>query len=318
MHYLLIQLLLLLAGSLMLTYGASFFISGASKVSVRFGVPKVMVGTTIVALGTSLPEFFVSFLSALKGIPDISIGNIVGSNICNIGLILGVSTLIRPIKVQSRLLSFEYPLLFLTPTLLLLFALNGVIGRFEASVFIMLLLVFIYGYSKKAMAVVVEKDVNSKHVGLPAIIVETTGGLVLLLVGSEIFIKAAVNIALLLGVSKLVVGLTLVALGTSLPEFASSIAAVLKKHEEIALGNVIGSNIINTFFIIGFTAFVRPLEVDNTLLIFDLPFMLFLTLLLFPVLKICRRMERGWGVFFIALYMLYIILAFHIRESLHF
>lgn len=313
MQYLLVQLLILFAGSLALTYGASFFISGASKISIRFGLPKVMVGATIVALGTSLPEFFVSFLSALKGIPDISIGNIVGSNICNIGLILGVSVLIRPIKTQSKLLLFEYPIFLLAPCLLLIFALNGVIGRLEALVFVILLIVFIYGYSRKAKAIIVDRNENTKSVKTIPIVVETIGGLVLLIGGSEAFIRSAVNIALFLGVSKLVVGLTLVALGTSLPEFASSVAAAFKKHEEIALGNVIGSNIINILFIIGTTALFKPLKADRTLLRFDLPFMLFLTVLLLPILKTSGRIGRKWGIFFVMLYITYVFLAFKIR-----
>ena len=300
---LLINILLLFMGAFLLTVGSNYFVEGASRVARRLGVSQLVIGATMVALGTSLPEFSVSFLSALKNMPSISIGNIVGSNICNICLILGFSSILRPVKTLRYLLRFEYPLLFLSSLLLFLFSLNGIIGRIEALCYVILLFCFLYFYYKKLPQEETEKD---KNISTKRAFIIAFFGLLALLAGSELFIKSAVFIARILGVSELVIGLSLVALGTSLPELASTIAAVLKQKEEIALGNVIGSNILNILFIVGMVSFIKPIKTEVQLIKLDIPYMIFVTILLFITLRFKDRIDRKTGALFVALYLLYI------------
>ena len=300
---LLTSILFLFIGAFLLTLGSNYFVDGASRVAKRLGVSQLVIGTTMVALGTSLPEFSVSFISALKDMPSLSIGNIVGSNICNICLILGFSSIIRPVKTLRYVLKFEYPVLFLSSLLLFLFSINGIIGRIEALSYIILLLYFLRFYYKKLPKEDFEKDknVSAKH----AFII-TIFGLLALLMGSELFIKSAVFIARILGVSELVIGLSLVALGTSLPELASTTAAVLKQKDEIALGNVIGSNILNILFIVGSVSFIKPIKTEVQLTELDIPYMIFVTILLFIILRFKERIDRKAGALFVVLYLLYI------------
>ncbi len=306
---LIINILLLIAGAILLTGGSNYFIEGAARIAKRLGISHLVIGATLVALGTSLPEFFVSFVSAIKNIPSISIGNIVGSNICNIALILGITALVRPLSTSSYVLKFEYPLLFITSLLLFIFSLNGIIGRWEAIIYIFMLVYFIRNYYKKLPQ---DDSLKDKNIDIYSSILLTVGGLLALLIGSELFIKAAVNIAKTLGVSELVIGLSLVALGTSLPELASTIAATLKRKEEIALGNVIGSNILNMLFIVGTVSFIKPIKTQLQLIKIDIPFMIGLTVLLFAVIKWKGKVDRRMGILFVILYFMYIIIIFKI------
>jgi len=297
------DLLFLAAGAVLLTGGSNYFIEGAARIAKRLGISHLVIGATLVALGTSLPEFFVSFVSAVKNMPSISIGNIVGSNICNIALILGTAAVIKPVSTTTQVLEFEYPLLFITSILLLLFSLNGVIGRWEALIYILMLAYFIQNYYRKLPQ---DDALKDKSVSISRSIAITVGGLIALLVGSELFIEAAVSIAKALGVSELVIALSLVALGTSLPELASTVAATLKSKEEIALGNVIGSNILNMLFIVGTVSLIKPIRTQAELVKVDIPFMIALTVFLFAIIKWRGKVDRKAGLVLVALYFIYI------------
>ncbi len=294
---------LLITGAALLTTGSNYFIEGAARVAKRLGISHLVIGATLVALGTSLPEFFVSFVSAVKNMPSISIGNIVGSNICNIALILGTAAVIRPVSTGSAVLKFEYPMLFAASVLLLVFSFNGVIGRWEALIYIVMLAYFIQNYYKKLPQ---DDTLKDKGISILRSLLLTAGGLAALLVGSELFVEAAVSIAKELGVSELVIGLSLVALGTSLPELASTVAAVLKSKEEMALGNVIGSNILNMLFIVGTVSLIKPIRTQAQLVEVDIPFMIALTVILFAIIKYRGKVDRKAGLTLVVLYFIYI------------
>ncbi len=307
MKGLLLQLIILAGGSLLLTLGANHFVEGASRIALRAKVSQLFIGITLVALGTSLPEFFVSLTAALKGSPDISIGNIVGSNICNIGLILGTAALIKPVQNPKSVLKFEFPLLAVVSVLLYIFCLNLTIGRTEGAVYLLLLVLFITYYILKAKKCPFEEEVVPReNVPLPKALFETVAGLAVLLVGSNLFIDSASNIARMLGISELVIGLSLVALGTSLPELASTLAAAVKGKSDIAVGNVIGSNLLNIAFIVGTVSLIKPISTKKEVLSFDIPFMLFITFLLFGIITLSKRTGRLAGAVLISLYIAYI------------
>ncbi len=304
---LLLQLLALAGGSLLLTFGANYFIEGAYAIALRAGVSQLFIGVTLVALGTSLPEFFVSLIALIKGSSDISLGNIVGSNICNVGLILGLSALVRPVKSTKSILRFEYPLMATASVLLLIFSLNGTLGRLEGLIYLSMLFLFIWYFAFKAKNVSdQELSQDEPKSSLPRAILVALGGLVALLIGSELFIKAAVNIARLLGISELIIGLSLVALGTSLPELASTLAAVIKGKDDIALGNVVGSNLLNIVFILGVLSSVRSVPVNPQIYRFDIPVMLILTASIFPFTKFYGRIPRIGGLLLFTVYVIYI------------
>ena len=304
---LLLQLLILAGGSLLLTLGANYFIEGAYAIALRAGVSQLFIGVTLVALGTSLPEFFVSLIALIKGSSDISLGNIVGSNICNVGLILGLSALVKPIRSTKSILRFEYPLMATASVLLLIFSLNGTVGRLEGLIYLLMLFLFIWYFAFKAKNIPdQELPQDQPKSSLPKATLVALGGLVALLAGSELFIRAAVNIARLLGISELIIGLSLVALGTSLPELASTLAAVIKGKDDIAVGNVVGSNLLNIVFILGVLSSVRPVPVNPQMCRFDIPVMLVLTASIFPFTKFYGRIPRVGGFLLVAVYVIYI------------
>ncbi len=314
MGSLLLYVAMLIAGALLLTLGANYFVEGAAKLAAKLGVSELFIGITLVALGTSFPEFFVSTIAAVKGSPDISIGNVVGSNICNIGLILGTTALIRPIASVKSLLKFEYPLLLLSSLLMIIFSLNYVIGRNEGIVFLALLIIFIaylLRSEQKLFQEIEEIPKATPQQSIPVLVTITAAGLASLIGGSELFIRAATFIARALGVSELIIGLSLVALGTSLPELASSIAATLKGSAEIATGNVVGSNILNIIFIIGTVSVIRPIPVKEELLRFDLPVMMGFTLALFLLLRFASKISRIQGFLLLLSYIIYIVIIYN-------
>ncbi len=303
MAHILLQLLLLVVGASLLCGGASYFVDGAASLARRVGVSQLVVGVTVVALGTSLPEFFVSLVALIKGSSGISVGNVVGSNICNISLILGLSSLFGNLPCDRDAFRFEVPLMVLSAALMWLFASNGVVGRIEGAVFLLALAGFIYYFAFVVKRVPEEESVELHR--FPPV-VSLVGGLAALLVGSEVFVRAAVEIARVLGVSETVIGLSLVALGTSLPELASSVAAVVKGKGDMAVGNVVGSNILNILFIIGPLALAKGVPVDPRLVSLDIPLMFLLSLYLLVILKFKGGVGRIAGLSLLAVYIAYI------------
>jgi len=300
----------LIAGLVMLYYGAEWLVDASAKLALRLGVKPLMVGLTIVAFGTSAPELVVSIQSALEGVGGISVGNVVGSNICNIALILGLSALICPMLVSKQLFKFDIPVCLFASGLLWFFLKDDLMEIWEGVV----LLVFFAGYiawcvanAKKSGGAGAETAGGSgKQSSMARNIVFIVAGLAMLVVGAYLLVKGAVEIATNWGVSEAVIGLTIVAIGTSLPELATSLVAAIKKQNDIAIGNIVGSNIFNILCILGMVGVMGPTEAKG-IEIRDILLVTALAAALFVPLITKRRMARWMGAALFATYIVYIV-----------
>lgn len=319
-------LLLFILGLAALIFGAELLVRGASRLALAFGISPLVVGLTVVAFGTSSPELAISVQSAWSGQVDIALGNVVGSNIFNVLFILGLSALITPLMVQQQLVRREVPLMIAVSLLLWAFALDGGIERWEGVVMALGLVVYIvYAVrtsrreTAQAMAQSAElpPDVGGwdRHWSVQTLLV--LSGLALLVLGSDWLVEAAVAIARALGVSELVIGLTLIAAGTSLPEVATSVVAAFKGERDIAVGNAVGSNIFNILAVLGVSASVAPasLTVSPALLAFDLPVMVAVAAACLPIFFTGNRIARWEGGLFFAYYLAYT--AYLVLRSTH-
>jgi cation:H+ antiporter len=310
-----------LAGLALLVWSADRFVDGAAAAAKHFGMPTLLIGIVIIGFGTSAPEMVVSALAAIDGNPGLALGNGYGSNIANIAVILGLVAVMSPITVRSGILRKEMPLLFAITLFAAVQLLDGELSRIDGY---LLLLVFfaVMGWQIHSglrqrsdimlteMAAETEAEFVSHPMPLGKAVFWLLLGLVLLIVSSRILVWGAVSIAQSLGVSDLVIGLTIVAIGTSLPELASSIAAVRKNEHDLALGNVLGSNLFNTLAVVGIAATIHPLEVDSVILYRDWAVMAGLTLALFVMgysFKKGRpgRINRFEGAILLAVYIGY-------------
>ena len=268
-----IQLLLLVLGFVMLVKGADLFVDGASGVATKFGIPQLVIGLTIVAMGTSAPEAAVSITAAFAGNADITIGNIVGSNILNILIILGISSLVYPLAVQKSTLIIDIPIVLFATLILYLLGFDGNISRVDGIIMLVVFiayLAYLFGVAKKEKSAIDREkageitvnsqsdEVAAKDISLLKAILFTLIGLVLIVGGSNFVVNSATAIAKALGLSQRFIGLTIVALGTSLPELFTSVTAAMKKNSDIAIGNIVGSNIFNILFIVGLSGVVIP------------------------------------------------------------
>jgi len=307
----LLTLLALAAGLVLLYFGAERLVHGAASLALRFGLTPLVVGLTVVAFGTSAPELVVSVGSALEGRGGLAIGNVVGSNIVNVALILGLSVLIRPALVKTQLLRLDVPLMIAASALLFVLLLDGVLNRVEGA-FLFAGLIAYTGFniwqSRREQAAV-QTDLAEvlptpsgsvgRDVGWVAV------GLVVLVVGAQFLVSGAVSIAEAAGLSEAFIGLTIVAIGTSLPELATSVVAALRGEGDIAVGNVVGSNVFNLLGILGLSSMLAPLE-RGGIAVFDLGAMLFLALLLVPLMRSGFQLARWEGGLLMACYAVYV------------
>lgn len=309
--------LLFLAGFAVLIKGADLLVTGASSLAARLGVSTLVIGLTIVAFGTSAPELIVNLLASLGGNTDIAIGNVLGSNIVNILVILGVASCIYPLSVGTGTVWKEIPFAMLAVVVLAFMAMDvlidgaatSIITRGDGLVLISFFIIFLYYIFGLARADIAAGEVEEAS-GRPSYrwsIAMVAVGLVGLVVGGKWIVDSAIIFADALGVSEALIGLTVVAIGTSLPELATSVMAAYRREVAIAVGNVVGSNIFNIFWILGLSAFITPLPFSQNLT-FDVAVALAATLALFVALFIGRRhtLERWQGVLFIIAYMVYI------------
>lgn len=310
--------LTLIAGLVLLVVGAEALVKGASKIAAVIGISPLVIGLTIVAFGTSAPELAVSISSALNGQADIALGNVVGSNIFNVLFILGVSSLITPLVVAQQLVRLDVPIMIGASLLVLLFGWDGTLVKWEGVVLVAIgvgYTVFLIRQSKKERTKQVLEDYQQEYadkggpkkgrVWLQILFILV--GLVLLVIGSHCLVDSAVAIATSMGVSELVIGLTIIAAGTSLPEVATSVLASIRKHEDIAVGNVVGSNIFNILFILGLAAVIAPggIPVNPAAMSFDIPIMIAVALACLPFFFTGYRIERWEGVVFCGYYVAY-------------
>lgn len=254
-----IQLILLVIGFTLLAKGADWFVDGAAGVAEKFGIPQLVIGLTIVAMGTSAPEAAVSITAALRGNAAITIGNIVGSNILNILIILGLTSVITSVAVAKSTVKYEMPYMIFITVLLILFGYTGGTVNFAEGVLLwvcfILYLVYLLKMSKENKESV-DEEAQEKSIG--KLLLVTVVGLVCIILGSDVTVDAATAIAKILGLSERFIGLTIVALGTSLPELFTSVSAAIKGKADIAIGNIVGSNIFNILFVVGTTALITP------------------------------------------------------------
>lgn len=294
------NIILLVLGFILLLKGADWFVDGASSIASRFGIPQLIIGLTIVAMGTSLPEAFVSITAALKSNAAITIGNVVGSNILNIGIILGITALIRPLHIQNSTIKYEMPFMMLVTLVLILQGINKNISRLDGIVlwlFFLGYLYYIFRMTKNQTEKIEIKKTNPLFIPL---------GLVCLMVGSNFAVDAATNIAISLGVSQRFIGLTIVALGTSLPELVTSVTAAKKGNADIAIGNIIGSNIFNILFVVGSSALITPVPFESHFLI-DSFVAIFIGLVLYVYTKKTRVLDKKAGILLLVIYFIYFI-----------
>jgi len=309
-------LVLLGGGFIFLYIGAELLVKSSSAIAVQHGVKKIVVGLTIVAMGTSLPEFVVSLVAALDRVDDVSIGNIVGSNIANILLILGLSALIHPIKIRRRIVILEMPVLIIITLLFIVFCWDQRLTPLEAGgqlVLFLIYMAYIISNRKIQKELELEQDLTPESKPLWVNIVLIILGLAGLILGGRLTVRGAVELARLLNISEVVIGLTVVAIGTSLPELFTSIVAALRGEDEISIGNIIGSNLFNIAFILGIVPLISPLRVAYSIVRFDNWLMLAATLLLGLFTLVSYRdknimyLRRWMALIFVGTYIFFIL-----------
>lgn len=343
-YTMLLDLLTILLGLASLFVGGELLIRSSSRLATAFGIPTLIVGLTIVALGTSAPELVVAVVAALGGSSDIAIGNVIGSNIANIGLILGIAGLITPLHLDSRLIRREIPTMIGLSVIVFLMATDGEIGRLEGLFLVTGYVVFTFLLYKTASKTPLEVDKLATSIAefktvpadtdegdlgdvkVVAEVEEIAGGkaeikqinrgrelgllifsMVVLAAGAQLTVNGAISIARAIGISEIVIGLTLVAVGTSLPEITTSVMAAVRKHDDLAAGNVIGSNISNLLVILGIAALINPIAVDRSLLGFEFPVMLVFAAV--PLgFMLNRRLERREAGILLAAYIGFVVL----------
>lgn len=299
----LINIVLLVMGIVVVLKGADWLTDGAVNIASRFGVSQMVIGLTIVAMGTSMPELCVSMVSALKGTPDLAVGNVIGSNTLNTLLIVGCSALVAPIMVKRSSVRRDIPFAVLASLLMLIFCLDGGIDRLDAALLFILFAVFMFVTVKYGKNEGTEAKTTAAPLGKAALLLVV--GLVCLILGSNLFVDNASFIASTLGVSDAVIGLTIVAGGTSLPELATSMVSAKKGNSDIAIGNVIGSNVFNILMIIGVTGLVKPMHIKGITSL-DLIVMLASMLLLWFFCRTTYKVKRWEGAVLAISYIAYI------------
>lgn len=306
--------LLLFAGLFLLFISGKFLVDSSVAISSRLRIPRMIIGLTVVAFGTSAPELLVSLQAAFSGYPEIAMGNVVGSNISNILLVLAITALIFPIPAPASSVKRDWPIMMGVSVLLYIFSINGWISRWEGGVFVALLAGYIL-YSvilSRGVERLEEREIDRGHMKWWLAGVIFLLSCVGLAFGADLLVENVALIAEEIGLSNRVVSITMVAVGTSIPEVATSVIAALKKETDISVGNIIGSNIMNILSVLGFTSLVSPVSVSPEIAGFDIPWMLGVSLLLLLLMLPASRsrITRWEGSFMIVIYLLYIYLIF--------
>ncbi len=305
---------ILLGGLIVLIAGGEFLVRGAVSIALRLKISPLVVGLTVVAFGTSAPELFISVQSALGGSPDIAMGNVVGSNICNLALVLGVTSIITPVPVQKDTLRIDWPVAMGSSLLLFGLVQGNLISFWEGVLFISLLASYTFFIIRKSRKETKSLQAQAEELDVPTQptanvwrdILFLALGIVGLTFGSNWFVFGAKELAIALGVSERVVGITVVALGTSLPELATAIVAATRKETDIAMGNLIGSNIFNILSILGFTSIIAQIQVNDVIIRSDMIWMLLVTFVIFPMMITRRKISKVEGSILLAFYFYYI------------
>lgn len=307
-----INILILFVGLVILILGGDFLIKGSSSIALKMKLSPLVVGLTIVAFGTSAPELLISVKAALTSSPDLAMGNVIGSNICNLALVLGLTAIISPIYVKRNTIWIDWPMTMGSSLLLYILVREGFINSYEGFIFILILVLYLFFVIRKS-----RKDINvarelQQEFNLPKststylkdftyIAIGTIG----LFFGAELFVGSAQDLARNLGIEERIIGITVVALGTSLPELVTATVASFKKETDLALGNLMGSNIFNILSILGITSIIKEIEVSDVILNTDIIWMLGITLIILPMMLSKRQIGRVEGTILLFIYIYY-------------
>ena len=305
-----LQVSLLIVGFIMLMKGADWFVDSASKIADMFGIPQLVIGLTIVAMGTSMPEAAVSISAAMKGSAEITIGNVLGSNILNILIILGLTSVIRAVSVQKSTIKCEIPFMIAVSVLLTVFGVfDGTVGRLEGGilwVFMIIYLLYLLRMAKNGQPSDDEIPPLSKKDTPLRLVLLVLIGVVMIVWGSDITVDAATSLARIFGMSERFIGLTIVALGTSLPELVTSVTAAIKGKPDIAVGNIVGSNIFNILFVVGSTALITPVAYSANFMV-DSIVAIGATVFLWVCVIMKKKLNRPAGVVMLLAYAAYFV-----------
>jgi len=316
-----ITLILFILGFILLITGADLLVRGASKLAETMGISRLVVGLTVVAFGTSAPELSVNLQSAWTGQPDLAVGNVVGSNILNILLILGIGALIAPLSIHKRLIRLEIPLMIGASFLLLWFSFDGTLNRWEGLllfsgiVFYTILSIKTCRQTEEPLSECPSEQEESTPKSEPNLVIQIAlivTGLGLLVLGSQWLVDGAIVLAKLFGISELIIGLTIISIGTSLPEIATVVVATLRGEQELVVGNVIGSNLFNILLVLGFTSLITPagIQVPHAAIVFDIPVMIAVAIACLPIFFTDYKIERWEGSLFLGYYVAYTLYLF--------
>ncbi len=303
----------ILFGIILLSHGGDILTKSSIDLSLKFSVPKIIIGMTVVSFATSAPELIVSLNATLIGFSNFAIGNVIGSNIANIGLVLGIIIIIYPITLQQRFYSSDFPILMLSTFLFYILLITGSkISRAEGIILLVsisLILIYLFLYQKKSISEFSDVGDTSK-ISIPKSIFYVLFSGLLLWLGSETLIKSAISVANKYEISQRVISVTMVAIGTSIPELAASVVASIKKQNDLSIGNLIGSNIFNLLVVIGVTSTVLPIEqIDSKIIFNDMLWVILFSAIILPLAYLKRRniLTRKKGIILLTLYLIFII-----------
>jgi cation:H+ antiporter len=307
-----LNILILFLGLVVLILGGNFLIKGASSFALKMNLSPLVVGLTIVAFGTSAPELLISVKAAISGSPDLAMGNVIGSNICNLALVLGLTAIISPLQVKKNSIRLDWPMTMGSSLLLYILVREGFVNSYEGLIFMAILILYLFFMIRKsrkdvAISKEIEEDLNiperatTYFVDFAYIAIGSAG----LFFGAEWFVGGAQDFTRQLGVEERVIGITVVALGTSLPELVTSTVASFKKETDMALGNLMGSNIFNILSILGITSIIKEIRVSDIMLNTDIIWMLGITLIILPMMLSSRQIGRVEGFILLLIYMYY-------------
>ena len=323
------QLVVFILGLGILYLGADWLIEGASELAKKFGIRSLIIGLTIIALGTSLPEFLLNLFAVAAEEDGLAIGNIVGSNIANIALILGISAIVMPLSVDGAVLKKEYPIMLAATGLFYLMALDGVISRLDGAILVSGLIAFLVfviwdastGEDQTDVTVEapapeedpfgarsgIKKWLDHERLGSAMRILLIIAGMGALAIGARLMVQSAITMAAMLNINPVIVGLSIVAIGTSLPELAASLMASVRQESDLSVGNILGSNLLNILFVIGVVAIIQPMEVEDETLGIHMPIMIGFSLLLYPLARRHHRLARPGGLLLLAGFVGYMV-----------
>ena len=308
----LLHIIILIFGLVLLYAGSELLVTGSSNTALMFSVKPVIVGLTIVSFATSAPELLVSLIAAIQGSSDIAVGNILGSNVINIALVLGISAIIREVNINKQIIKFELPSMIFISIVFWILCLDLEIGYFDGVVLIICLFIFLI------VSILNAKDKNSAE-KIPDRSLKkflkngmfVFFGIIVLAYGASMVVKNAIFIAKAIGLSEIFIGISIVALGTSLPELATSAVAAAKGHSDISVGNVVGSNIFNICLVMGIVGIFNPSKVNKSLLYFEIPFMVFLSIVFYLLSIKFKKINSTSGIAFIIFFLIYNIISYN-------